>query len=68
MAITKDMLIAEAFTTRKQRTTIAETLLSIGMHCFGCAMARGETIEEAAMVHGVDVDDLVKRLNEAAGE
>ena len=67
MAITKDMLIAEAL-QHENSEAIAETLLSIGMHFFCCAMARGETIEEAAMVHGVDVDDLVKRLNEAAGE
>ena len=59
------MLIAEAL-QHENSEAIAETLLSIGMHCFGCAI--GETIEEAAMVHGVDVDDLVKRLNEAAGE
>lgn len=67
MSITKDMLIAEAL-QHENSEAIAETLLSIGMHCFGCAMARGETIEEAAMVHGVDVDELVKKLNEVAGE
>ena len=66
MAITKDMLIADAL-QQNNSETIAETLLSIGMHCFGCAMARGETIEDAAMVHGVDVDELVKKLNEVAG-
>lgn len=65
MAITKDMLIAEVL-QHKNAEAIAETLLSIGMHCFGCAMARGETIEEAAMVHGVDVDELVKKLNAVA--
>ena len=36
------------------------------MHCFGCAMARGETVEDAAAVHGVDVDELVANLNAAA--
>ena len=63
--ITKDMLIADAIRIGNSEA-VAETLLGIGMHCFGCAMARGETIEEAAQVHGVDVDDLVDRLNEAA--
>lgn len=67
MAITKDMLIADALQTPNAEK-IADVLLEIGMHCFGCAMARGETIEQAAEVHGVDVDDLVKKLNEAAGE
>ena len=65
MAITKDMLIADAL-QQNNSEAIAEALLSIGMHCFGCAMARGETIEDAAMVHGVDVDELVKKLNEVS--
>lgn len=65
MAITKDMLIADALQAGDTEK-IADVLLDIGMHCFGCAMARGETVEQAAEVHGVDVDDLVKRLNEAA--
>lgn len=65
MEITKDMLIADALRAGNTEA-IASTLQSIGMHCFGCAMARGETVEEAAMVHGVDVDDLVKQLNVAA--
>lgn len=63
--ITKDMLIGDAIRIGNTEA-IAETLLSIGMHCFGCAIARGETIEQAAEVHGVDVDELVKKLNEAA--
>lgn len=40
-----------------------EILQSMGMHCIGCAMARGETIEEAASVHGVDIHELVEKLN-----
>ena len=63
MAITKDMLIAEAL-QHENSEAIAETLLSIGMHCFGCAMARGETIEEAAMVHGIEPDALVNKIND----
>ena len=37
--------------------------LSIGMHCLGCPSSRGETVEEACMVHGVDADELLVELN-----
>ncbi len=63
--ITKDMLIGDAINIGNQEA-ICKTLLEIGMHCFGCAIARGETIEDAAAVHGVNVDELVAKLNEAA--
>ena len=63
--ITKDMLISEAIREGNSEA-IAEVLMGVGMHCLGCAFARGETVEQAADVHGVDVDDLVARLNEAA--
>lgn len=36
---------------------------AIGMHCLGCAMASGETLEEACMVHGVDTDTFIEELN-----
>lgn len=42
---------------------IAPILLNIGMHCLGCPSSQMETIEEAAMVHGVDADDLVEEIN-----
>ncbi|HIV61854.1 MAG TPA: DUF1858 domain-containing protein [Candidatus Butyricicoccus avistercoris] len=35
----------------------------MGMHCLGCPASQGESIEEACMVHGVDVDELVTKLN-----
>ena len=40
------------------------------MHCLGCPSSRGETVEEACMVHGVEVDDLLAKVNQmiAAGE
>ena len=41
----------------------AEILLEIGMHCLGCPASQGESLEEAAMVHGIDVDELVKKVN-----
>ena len=42
----------------------APVLMEIGMHCLGCPASQMESIEEAAMVHGVDADELVKSLNE----
>jgi len=38
--------------------------LGFGLHCLGCPMSRGESLEEACFVHGVDVDLLVEKLNE----
>ena len=43
--------------------TLAEVLLGFGMHCIYCPMSQMETLEEAAEVHGIDVDFLVKKLN-----
>ena len=43
----------------------APLFLGIGMHCLGCPASRGETIEEACAVHGVDPSELVTKLNEA---
>lgn len=42
---------------------IASVLLESGMHCLHCMLAHGETLEEAASVHGIDVDELVAKLN-----
>jgi hydroxylamine reductase len=42
----------------------ADILLEAGMHCLGCIAASGESLEEACEVHGIDVDELVKKLNE----
>ena len=42
---------------------VAPLLLNIGMHCLGCPSSQMETIEEAAMVHGLDPDDLVVEIN-----
>ena len=39
-------------------------LMEAGMHCIGCPSAQGETLEEAAMVHGMDIDALMKAINE----
>ena len=63
--ITKDMLIADAI-RQGNAQAIAQVLMDAGMHCLGCALAHGETVEDAAAVHGVDIDELVEKLNEAA--
>ena len=43
----------------------APVLLSIGMHCLGCPASQMESIGEAAAVHGVDADELVRQLNDS---
>ena len=43
---------------------VAPILLEIGMHCLGCPSSQMETIEEAALVHGIDADELVNKINE----
>ena len=45
---------------------IAPILLNIGMHCLGCPASQGESLEEAAMVHGIDCGLLVEKINAAA--
>jgi hybrid cluster-associated redox disulfide protein len=57
---TKDSLIKEVLENAPQA---APLFLSIGMHCLGCAMASGETLEEACAVHGVDADAFINHLN-----
>ena len=59
--ITKDTLIADCL---KLNPNSGEILMSVGMHCLGCAMAHGETIEQAVYVHGNDLDALLEKLNE----
>lgn len=45
--------------------SLAEVFLGFGMHCLYCPMSRMETLEEAASVHEIDVELLIKKLNEA---
>ena len=61
MEVTKDMLIGEIL---KKDQTIAAILMVSGMHCVGCPASQGESLEEAAMVHGMDYDELVTKINE----
>lgn len=58
--ITKDTIIADVL---KIDEGTAPFFLEIGMHCLTCPGAIGETVEEACMVHGVDCDALLEKLN-----
>ena len=63
--ITKDTIIGDILDVAPQTAPI---FLSIGMHCLGCPTSRGETVEEACMVHGVDADEFLSALNAFLGE
>ena len=60
MEINKDMTIGELLEKAPEK---AEILLEAGMHCLGCPASQAETIAEACEVHGIDVEQLIKRLN-----
>ena len=60
--ITKDTIIGDILDLAPET---APLFLSIGMHCLGCPSSRGETVEEACMVHGVDVNELLEKVNAA---
>ena len=58
--ITKDMIIGNILDDYPQT---APLFLEMGMHCLGCPSARGETLEQACMVHETDPDAMVEKLN-----
>lgn len=58
--ITKDTIIGDILDIAPET---APVFFSIGMHCLGCPSSRGETVEEACMVHGVDVNTLLEQIN-----
>ena len=60
MKITKDSIIGDVLDAHRDT---APFFLEMGMHCLGCPSARGESIEEAFAVHGVEADALVEKLN-----
>lgn len=64
MIVTKESLIGAILDA--DRST-APYFLEMGMHCLGCPSARGESIEQACAVHGVDVNVLVEKLNKHFG-
>ncbi len=59
--ITKDMTIGDVI---KQNPELVEVFLGFGMHCVSCPVSLMETVEEAAMVHDIDLEFLLKKLNE----
>ena len=63
--VSKDMLIGQLLQIDANITPI---LMRAGMHCLGCPSSQMESLEEAAMVHGLDVDVLVNQINDFLGE
>ncbi|MCI8486984.1 MAG: DUF1858 domain-containing protein [Clostridia bacterium] len=60
MIINKETKIGEIIENAPEK---AEILLEAGMHCLGCPASQGESLEEACQVHGIDVEELIKKLN-----
>ena len=60
MKVTKDMLIGDILDMDRGTATF---FFEIGMHCLGCPSAQAESLEDAAMVHGLDADLLVEKIN-----
>ena len=63
--ITKETIIGDILDIAPEA---APVFLEIGMHCLGCPSARGETVEMACAVHGVDADELLQKINDLIGE
>ena len=59
--ITKDMIIGDIL---RMDPEMAGVLVAGGMHCIGCPSAQMESLEEAAMVHGIDADVLIQQLHD----
>ncbi|MVB09438.1 hypothetical protein CAFE_00940 [Caprobacter fermentans] len=60
-SITKQSLIGEILDLDESTVPF---FMEMGMHCLGCPASRGESLEEACVVHGVDVEEMVQKLNE----
>ncbi len=58
--ITKDMYIGEILRIDENNAAI---LMEAGMHCLGCPSSQMESLEDACQVHGMDVEELLKKLN-----
>ncbi|MDV3425836.1 MAG: DUF1858 domain-containing protein [Bacillota bacterium] len=65
MKILKEMTIGEIVRNYPESV---EVLMNFGMGCIGCPSAQAETIEEACRVHGIDVEKIIKSLNEGLTE
>ncbi len=60
MQVTKDSIIGDVLDAAPDT---AAFFFEIGMHCLGCPASRGESIEQACVVHGTNADELVKKIN-----
>ena len=65
MKFNKDTKIGEILEKDPDKV---EILIQAGMHCIGCPASQGETLEEACMIHGIDVNDVVEELNKENNE
>ena len=67
MTVDKNMPISQVLNMDRGTAGI---FMEFGMHCLGCPASRGETVEEACMVHGIDPEELLEELNKqiAAGD
>lgn len=63
--VTKDTIIIDVL---RMNPDTAQFFLEMGMHCLGCPASRGETVEMACMVHGVNADELVEKINKFLAE
>ncbi|MCR5418666.1 MAG: DUF1858 domain-containing protein [Lachnospiraceae bacterium] len=61
-SINQDMTIAQIMVADPD---VVPILLGVGMHCIGCPASQGETLAEAAMVHGIDIDELMDAIHNA---
>lgn len=59
--ITKDMIISDIIAVDAD---VIPILMEAGMHCIGCPSAQGESLADAAMVHGMDADALTTKIND----
>jgi hybrid cluster-associated redox disulfide protein len=58
--IEKETIIGDVLDIAPQA---APLFFAIGMHCLGCPSSRGETVEEACMVHGIECESFLAQLN-----
>ncbi len=58
---TKDTTVGEVLQTKPELKNVLE---GFGLHCFGCPMSQMETLEEACQVHDIELDFMLKKLND----
>lgn len=66
--VTPDMTIYDVLCLAPESAELQQVFFDMGMHCLGCPISRGETVEEAAAAHDNDVNELVDKLNAVLGE